>query len=107
MLEVASLHEVPLQRGTQTLPDFSRPGSAAGLPIMKERAQLQVRACLGSWVPCSPLHASACSARAFGKEERGSVVFWRIGHGVWISGITITVKHGDVRAGKWGGAVCE
>ena len=43
VLEVPSLHEVPLSSGKQDLPDFSRPGSAAGLPLMKERAMLQVR----------------------------------------------------------------
>lgn len=43
VLEVPSLHEVPLSRGTQDLPDFARPGSAAGAPIMKERALLQAR----------------------------------------------------------------
>lgn len=53
VLEVPSLHEVPLQRGRQTLPDVARPGSAAGLPIMKERAQLQVRA----FVAPVPLHS--------------------------------------------------
>lgn len=37
-----SLHEVELNYGSQDLPDFSRPGSAAGEPIMKERALLQV-----------------------------------------------------------------
>ena len=37
-----SLHEVELNCGSQDLPDFSRPGSAAGEPIMKERALLQV-----------------------------------------------------------------
>ena len=44
VLEVPSLHEVELNHGKQDLPDFSRPGSAAGEPIMKERALLQVRA---------------------------------------------------------------
>lgn len=43
MLEVPSLHEVELNHGKQNLPDFSWPGSAAGEPIMKERALLQVR----------------------------------------------------------------
>lgn len=42
VLEVPSLHEVELNHGKQDLPDFSRPGSAAGEPIMKERALLQV-----------------------------------------------------------------
>ena len=42
VLEVPSLHEVELNYGSQNLPDFSRPGSAAGEPIMKERALLQV-----------------------------------------------------------------
>lgn len=44
VLEVPSLHEVELSRGKQDLPDFTRPGSAAGEPIMKERALLQVSA---------------------------------------------------------------
>ena len=48
VLEVPSLHEVELNHGKQDLPDFSRPGSAAGEPIMKERALLQVCA-----HPCS------------------------------------------------------
>ena len=43
VLEVPSLHEVELSHGKQVLPDFTRPGSAAGEPIMKERALLQVR----------------------------------------------------------------
>lgn len=43
VLEAPSLHEVPLSSGRQQLPDFSRPGSAAGLPLMKERALLQVQ----------------------------------------------------------------
>ena len=42
VLEVPSLHEVELSHGKQVLPDFTRPGSAAGEPIMKERALLQV-----------------------------------------------------------------
>ena len=42
VLEVPSLHEVELSHGKQDLPDFTRPGSAAGEPIMKERALLQV-----------------------------------------------------------------
>ncbi|CAL5222937.1 g5372 [Coccomyxa viridis] len=41
VLEVPSLHEVELSHGKQDLPDFTRPGSAAGEPIMKERALLQ------------------------------------------------------------------
>ncbi|BDA48926.1 probable indole-3-acetaldehyde oxidase [Coccomyxa sp. Obi] len=41
VLETPSLHDVPLSAGRQHLPDFSRPGSAAGLPLMKERALLQ------------------------------------------------------------------
>ncbi|KAK9918869.1 hypothetical protein WJX75_007680 [Coccomyxa subellipsoidea] len=41
VLEAPSLHEVPLSSGRQQLPDFSRPGSVAGLPLMKERALLQ------------------------------------------------------------------
>ena len=51
VLEVPSLHEVELNYGTQDLPDFTRPGSAAGEPIMKERALLQV----GVQAPILPL----------------------------------------------------
>ncbi len=42
VLETPSLHDVPVSAGRQFLPDFARPGSAAGLPLMKERALLQV-----------------------------------------------------------------
>ena len=54
VLEVPSLHEVELNYGSQDLPDFSRPGSAAGEPIMKERALLQV----GTQAPDLPLFNS-------------------------------------------------
>ena len=60
VLEVPSLHEVELNYGSQDLPDFSRPGSAAGEPIMKERALLQV----GMAAPDLPLISppSGCSS---------------------------------------------
>ena len=56
VLEVPSLHEVELSHGKQVLPDFTRPGSAAGEPIMKERALLQVRAAF-------PVNATFAKAR--------------------------------------------
>ncbi len=63
VLEVPSLHEVELNHGKQDLPDFSRQGSAAGEPIMKERALLQACALpLRSLPNCDSLWRGAASA---------------------------------------------
>ena len=64
VLEVPSLHEVELNYGSQDLPDFSRPGSAAGEPIMKERALLQV----GMAAPVLPLVRSSPAGRSSCQE---------------------------------------
>ena len=42
VLEVDSVHDVPLSRGQQFVPDFERPGGSLGAAFMKERALLQV-----------------------------------------------------------------
>lgn len=45
VLEVDSVHDVPLSRGQQFIPDFERPEGALGAAFMKERALLQVCLC--------------------------------------------------------------
>lgn len=42
VLEVDSVHDVPLSCGRQFIPDFERPEGALGAAFMKERALLQV-----------------------------------------------------------------
>ena len=42
VLEVDSVHDVPLSRGQQFVPDFERPEGSLGAAFMKERALLQV-----------------------------------------------------------------
>jgi hypothetical protein len=56
LLEVPSQHQVPLSGGRHELPDFSRPGSTAGLPLMKDRALLQARPCCLASNPAEPIN---------------------------------------------------